>query len=113
MAEAELAAMQAETRARVVELVTDVGRAHRLALLYRGDVLPQAEATVNAALAAYRTGQVDFMTVLDARITENSYRRDLIALDADAGRALAELEMLIAAPLLDPDTADPFAAGGV
>jgi len=76
-------------------------------------VLPQAEATVNAALAAYRTGQVDFMTVLDARITENSYRRDLIALDADAGRALAELEMLIAAPLLDPDTADPFAAGGV
>ena len=111
MAEADLAAMQAETRARVVELIADIGRAYRLAALYRGDVLPQAGATVTSALAAYRTGRVDFMTVLDARMTENRYRTDLIVLDADAGRALAELEMLIAAPLLDPETADSFAGG--
>jgi hypothetical protein len=51
--------------------------------------------------------------VLDARMTENRYRTELIALEADAGRALAELEMLIATPLLDPDTADSSAAGGV
>lgn len=113
MAEADLDAMRAETRARVVELVAEIGRAYRLAQLYRGDVLPQTGATVSAALAAYRTGGVDFMTVLDARMTENRYRTELIALEADAGRALAELEMLIATPLLDPDTADSSAAGGV
>jgi outer membrane protein TolC len=112
MAEAELAAMQAETRARVVELVADIGRAYRLARLYRGDVLPQARATVTSALAAYRTGRVDFMTVLDARMTENRYRTELIALEADAGRALAELEMLIATPLLDPDSVNSSATGG-
>jgi outer membrane protein TolC len=112
MMEADLEAMRAETRANVVELVAEIGRAYRLAMLYRGEVLPQTGATVSAALAAYRTGRVDFMTILDARMTENRYRTELIALDADAGRALAELEMLTATPLLDPDRVNSSSAGG-
>jgi outer membrane protein TolC len=113
MAEADLTAMQAETRSRVVELVAEIKRARRLAELYQRTVLPQAGATVTSSLAAYRTGRVDFMTVLDARMTENRYRTDLIALEADAGRALAELEMLVATPLVDVDSADSSAVGGV
>jgi len=112
MAEADLTAMQAETRGRVVELVAEINRARRLSQLYRATVLPQAGATSTSALAAYRTGGVDFMTVLDARMSENRYRTELIALDADAGRALAELEMLVASPLLDPESVDSSAVGG-
>ena len=47
-----------------------------------------------SSLAAYRTGSVDFMTVLDNRMTVNRYREELVALIAEEGRAWAELEML-------------------
>ena len=101
MAEADLGAMQAETRARVVELAAAIRRSDRLSRLYRDTVLPQAAATVTSALAAYQVGQVDFMTVLDNQMAVNRYRTELITLEAEGGRALAELEMLLAAPLTD------------
>ncbi|HEY6948239.1 MAG TPA: TolC family protein [Gemmatimonadales bacterium] len=101
MAEADLGGMQAETRARVIELAAAIRRSNRLSRLYRDTVLPQATATVTSALAAYRAGQVDFLTVLDNQMTVNRYRTELIVLDAEGGRAVAELEMLLAAPLTD------------
>ena len=62
MAEADLIAMQAETRARVTEILAELARVNRLTMLYHGTVLPQASATVASALAAYQVGKVDFMT---------------------------------------------------
>jgi outer membrane protein TolC len=105
MAEADLLAMQADTRGRVVELYAAAERARRLGSLYRSTILPQAETTVASALAAYRVGTVDFMTLLDDRMTVNRYRQDLFALEAEQGQALAELEMLLGRPLFDPDAA--------
>lgn len=101
MAEADLGGMQAETRARVIELAAAIRRSRRLSSLYHDTVLPQSTATVTAALAAYRVGQVDFMTVLDNQMTANRYRTDLITVDAEGGRAVAELEMLLASPLIE------------
>ena len=105
MAAADLAAMRAETRGRVAELYASAERARRLGALYSETILPQASTTVASALAAYRTGSVDFMTLLDDQMTVNRYRQDLYALDAERGRALAELEMLLARPLFNPDDA--------
>lgn len=110
MAEADLGAMQAETRARVVELAAAIRRSARLSRLYRETVLPQATATVTSALAAYRVGQVDFMTVLDNQMAVNRYRAELISLDAEGGRDLAELEMLLATPLAAVPDAVPGGA---
>lgn len=101
MAEADLAAMRAETRGKVGEAYAALTRARSLAQLYRTTVLPQAEATVASALAAYRVGSVDFMTLLDDRMTVNKYRQELFALDADQGKAWAELEMLVGLALFD------------
>ena len=105
MAAADLQAMRAETRGRVVELYADVVRARNLGTLYRATILPQSDATVTSAGAAYRVGGVDFMTLLDARMTVNKYRQDLFQLEAEEGKALAELEMLVGQQLLDPDAA--------
>ncbi|MGE5926507.1 MAG: TolC family protein, partial [Gemmatimonadota bacterium] len=102
MATADLAAMRAETRGRVAQLYAAAGRSQRLADLYRTTILPQAETTVASALAAYRVGSVDFMTLLDDRMTVNDYRQALYRLDAERGVALAELEMLVGRELLDP-----------
>jgi outer membrane protein, heavy metal efflux system len=101
MAAADLAAMRADTRARVAEAYASLVRARNLAALYRTTVLPQAEAAAASALAAYRVGGVDFMTLLDDRMTVNTYRQELFALEAEQGKAWAELEMLIGRELFD------------
>ena len=103
MAEADLAAMRAETRGKIGEAYANLMRARSLARLYRTTVLPQADATVASALAAYRVGTVDFMTLLDGRMTVNEYRQELAALEAEQGKAWADLEMLTGHELFDPD----------
>jgi len=103
MAEADVAAVRADTRGQIGEAYADLARARNLTRLYRTTVLPQAEATVESALSAYRVGTVDFMTLLDDRMTVNRYRQELYALEADEGKAWAELEMLTGHELFDPN----------
>jgi outer membrane protein TolC len=103
MAQADLAAMRAETRGKIGEAYASLMRARSLARLYHSTVLPQAEATVASAMSAYRVGTVDFMTLLDDRMTVNRYHQELYTLDADQGKAWAELEMLVGRALFDPD----------
>ena len=113
MAQSDVAAMRADTRGRIGEAYAGLTRARNLARLYRTTVLPQAEATVASALSAYRVNGVDFMTLLDDQMTVNKYRQDLYALDADQGKAWAELEMLTGRELFDPNqTAAVTAARG-
>lgn len=112
MAAADLASMRADTRGRVVELHAAVERSRRLGALYRGTILPQSEAAVASALSAYRVGGIDLMALLDSRMTVNQYRQDLNRLDAEEGRALAELEMMVGRELLNPDSTVPPTNGG-
>jgi outer membrane protein, heavy metal efflux system len=113
MAQADVAAMRAETRGKIGEAFADLTRARNLARFYRTTVLPQVEATVASALSAYRVGGVDFMTLLDDQMTVNRYRQDLYVLNADQGKAWAELEMLTGRELFDPNQpATTGVAGG-
>jgi outer membrane protein TolC len=95
MARAELTAMQASVDVRIDELLADIERDRTLVHLYRTDVLPQADANVESAFSSYRVGAVDFMTLVDARMTVNQYEQELYALLADYGRTLADLEMTV------------------
>lgn len=110
MAVAELAAMRADTRARMAEAYANLTRSRNLAALYRTTVIPQTEATAASSLAAYRVGGVDFMTLLDNRMTVNTYRQELFALDAEQGKAWADLEMLVGRELFDANKAAGVAA---
>ena len=112
MAAADLAAMSADTRGRIGEAYADLERARRLAALYRTTVIPQSEAAAASALASYRVGGVDFMTLLDDRMTVNKYRTELFALQADEGKAWAELEMLSGREFFDPNTTARVTADG-
>ncbi len=103
MAQADLASMRADTRGKIGEAYANLVRARNLSQLYRTTVLPQAMATVASALAAYRVGNVDFMTLLDDQMAANTYQQELYALDADQGKSWAELEMLTGRELFDPN----------
>jgi cobalt-zinc-cadmium efflux system outer membrane protein len=105
MSRADLMAMRAETQAAVAEAYSNLTRARNLATLYRTTLLPQAEAAITSAFAAYRTGAVDFMTLLDSRMSLNRYRKELVELEADEGKAWADLEMLLGRELFDPSSA--------
>ncbi len=111
MATSDLAAMRADTRGRVLELYADFVRARDLRALYRATVLPQARASVTSSLAAYRVGDVNFMTLLDNQMTVNRYRQELFTLEAEQGKALAELEMLLGRALFDANAVAQGAAG--
>ncbi len=110
---ADLRAARADTRADVIEAYADLTRARRLTALYRFTVLPQAEAAATSALASYRVGGVDFMTVLDDRMTVDRYARALHALESDEGNAWARLEALVARPLINANSTAALASGGV
>ena len=112
MAEAELATMRTETSGAVAATYAELQRARRLAELYRTSVLPQAEATVTSSRASYRVGEVPFMTLIDAQMMLNRYRQELFTLEADEGKAWAELEMLTGRDLLDADTTPPARTTG-
>lgn len=62
--------------------------------LYRTAVLPQARLTVEAALAAYRVGRVDLLTLLDSQMTVFGYEINLAQALAAHGKALAEIDFL-------------------
>lgn len=114
MAEADLEAMRAETRSEVARAHASLVRARKLADLYRSTIIPQAEATVQSSLAAYRVGSVNFMTLLDTRMIVNEFRQELLALEAEEGKAWADLESFMGRELFDASTvaAERSVAGG-
>jgi outer membrane protein TolC len=71
------------------------------ARLYQISILPQAQLTVEAALAAYRVNRVDFLTLLDSRMTVFSYETSLATAIASYNKALAEIDLLIGKPPMD------------
>ncbi len=101
VAEAELAAARADVDARLGELLAELERARTLLALYRDEVLPQADANVESSFSSYRVGAVDFMTLVDARMTTNRYETEYFTLLADYGRAVAELETAVGRALPD------------
>lgn len=113
MAGAELEAVRADTRGRIEEAVARFEGATRLRHLYTSAILPQARATAQSAAIAYQSGDVDFMTMLDAVMQVNGYRDKQQQIDAEAGGALVELEMLTGTPLISGNPpVEPSVKGG-
>lgn len=94
MARADHRIMQAETRGMIGEAYSVILRSRRLIALYRTSILPQASATVASAAAAYKSGSMGFMTLLEAGIAVTGYRRELVEFEVDEGKAWSQLEML-------------------
>ncbi len=95
MASAELANLQNETVARIIETRARAVQDQNLIRLYRGSIVPQARAAVQASLSSYRVGRVTFMTLVDNQMTVNRYETETLRLLADYHQAVGELEALV------------------
>jgi outer membrane protein TolC len=90
MAQAELGAVRAGTRADVRELAVRLQTARRLVELYASGVLPQAEQALRVAQAAYQSDQATFLELLDSQRSLLEFKIDyyshLAAYQASLGR---------------------------
>jgi outer membrane protein TolC len=96
--EAASARRDASANRLLVELAENVSAfeaSQRIEQLTRGDLLPQAELTFQAALAGYENGKVDFATLLDAQRQIRNAKQNVIKAQAEQQARLAEIERLV------------------
>jgi outer membrane protein TolC len=105
-AAAMLSAAKARQRSAEVQLVgelahavVDYEAARKLERLATQNLLPQAELSFAAALAAYENGKVDFATLLDAQRQIRQARLTQLKARADALVRRAEIEYAVGEPL--------------
>jgi outer membrane protein TolC len=79
----------------VARIVADLDWARTLLRLYQEDILPQARVAVESSLSSYRVGSLDFLSLIDAQLTVNTFEGEYYELLASYGKALAQLEQAI------------------
>lgn len=101
-AEAMVAAAAARREATLQRATGDLGTAlaqlaaaREIERLTEASLLPQARVNLQAALAAYETGKVDFAALLDAERQVRQARLNLLAAQVEAQVRLAEIERLV------------------
>lgn len=102
LAEASLRTFQAtrlSLQGRLDEEFQLASTAHRLAVLYRDTVLPQARLALESSLASYQTGGVDFLSVLTNFGTVLEYEMTYYDELASFHTAVSRLEEMAGQPV--------------
>ncbi|MDD2883215.1 MAG: TolC family protein, partial [Rhodoferax sp.] len=96
------------------DTLAQLERRKKLIELYKGGIIPQAEQSLESAVISYRVNKVDFLTLLDGRMSLFTYERELYESQAEYMMKLAQLEAAIGSDLvpapaapLQPATSEP------
>ncbi|WP_026841880.1 TolC family protein [Citrifermentans bremense] len=95
MAGEELAGVKNTITAGIADLLAQLDRRKKLVDLYSSGIIPQASESLESAVIGYRVNKVDFLTLLDNRVTLFNYEREYYDSMADYQMKLAQLEALI------------------
>lgn len=98
-ARARRAALASETLTQLDEMLATLGALLEIDRTTARTLLPQAELTLQAALAGYETAKVDFATVLEAQRQIRQAQLTVIRNRAEIRLRVAEIERLIGADL--------------
>lgn len=101
MASAEIAALKNSISYIIGDTLAQLERRRKLVDLYRDGIIPQSEQALESALIGYRAGKVDFLTLLDSRVTLFNFQRELYESQAEYMMALARLEAAVGTTLVD------------
>jgi outer membrane protein TolC len=94
MAAEELKALRNTIDSGVEDLLAQLERRKKLAVLYKTGIIPQAAQSLESAVIGYRVNKVDFMTLLDNRVTLFNYEREYHESLAEYQMNRAQLEAL-------------------
>ncbi|WP_305042796.1 TolC family protein [Geoalkalibacter sp.] len=95
MALQEIEMLRNDIRLGIADGLARIERNRKLAALYQDGIIPQAEVTLDAALAAYRVGQYEFMNVLESQMALFNYQREYHEAIAEHEMVLVQLEGLV------------------
>jgi outer membrane protein TolC len=94
-AQSMLAAQRLETQAALDEQRAIATQSRQSANVYQSTLLPQVRASISSALAAYRVGGVDFLTLRLAQLRELDVATELAETIASHNKAVAEIDLLV------------------
>jgi outer membrane protein TolC len=97
--QAELARQTDQVLLQVAEAYQQVRESERVVKLYNDTILPAARENVKAAIAAYTTGKVPFLSLIEAERNLVSLQDRHYEATADIFRRRATLERVIGGPL--------------
>lgn len=95
MAVEELNGLKNTISYTINDSLAQLERRRKLVELYRGGIIPQAEQSLESAVISYRVNKVDFLTLLDGRLTLFNYERELYESQAEYMMQLARLEAAV------------------
>jgi outer membrane protein TolC len=95
MAAEELNSLRNSIDSGIADLLAQLERRRKLVDLYRTGIIPQAEQSLESAAIGYRVNKVDFLTLLDSRMTLFNYEREIYDSLADYQMKKAQLEALV------------------
>ncbi len=85
--------------AEVSQALSDYRRAVEQVVLFRDTIIPQARQTVDAMMAGYQVGKVDFLNLVRSQTTLLDYESDYWRVFSRARQALARLEAAVGGEL--------------
>ena len=100
MAMEELNGLKNTISYTINDTLAQLDRRRRLVELYKGGIIPQAEQSLESAVISYRVSKVDFLTLLDGRMTLFNYERELYESQAEYMMKLAQLEAAVGTDLV-------------
>lgn len=95
MAAEELKDVRNSISAGIADLTSQMSRRRQQVELYRTGIIPQAEQALESAIIGYQVGKVDFLALLDSRMTLYTYERELYEARADYQMKLIQIEALV------------------
>ncbi|HEY3704223.1 MAG TPA: TolC family protein [Terracidiphilus sp.] len=91
--DAELAAMRNAVFGEIQEALVETESAQKLASMYRDQLRPQAEATLQSSVIAYENGKADFLDLLDSQMSVIDIDLAMLQATASFDAHLADLEL--------------------
>jgi len=107
MAMEELNGLKNTISYTINDTLAQMDRRRKLVELYKGGIIPQAEQSLESAVISYRVSKVDFLTLLDGRMTLFNYERELYESQAEYMMKLAQLEAAVGTDLVATPAAVP------
>ena len=97
--ESEADNVRSQVFSQIQEALIRARAAQRTLALYRDTLRPQAEATLQATLAAYKNDKIDFLNLLDSQNMTLDVQSGYFKAAAEFESRLAELELAVGAPI--------------
>ena len=95
MATEELNGLKNTISYTINDMLAQLESRKKLIELYKGGIIPQAEQSLESAVISYRVNKVDFLTLLDGRMSLFTYERELYESQAEYMMKLAQLEAAV------------------